>query len=315
MGTAPSCIFPRHEAVSAVARLESAMARIAPFMVPSLKRQQRDFGETWIERFGETIARLIGPTDAALESAVTGYVNFALDGMRLQKRFEKTRRYEAKSYADAATAVYHNPEYMFDLYLPGILLSHYLWPHHYRQLMFFEAAFRPRFLAAATLDFCDVGPGTGFYTRQLLCAAADARGTAFDISAPALDYTRRHVSAFAVADRWASEARDIVARPPSRQWPFLVSIEVLEHLEDPLRFLRALLGMLEPGGLGLISAAVTAPNEDHIYLYNSAADVRAQIEEAGFVVLAEQEDRAYAPKANEPVPINAAFIVTPKLST
>lgn len=287
------------------------MTRIAPFMLPSLRRQRQDFGEAWLDRFGETLGRFAGASDQQLEAAVTGYVNFALDGMRLQRRFEKTRRYEAKTYSEASTAVYHNPSYMFDLYLPGILLSHYLWPHHYRQLLFYDTRFRPRFLAAPKREFCDIGPGTGFYTRQLLCAAPDAQGWAFDISASALEYTRRQVTAFAVADRWHSEARDIIANPPPRRWPFLVSIEVLEHLEDPLSFLRALRAMLEPGGAGLISAAVTAPNEDHIYLYNSASEVRDQIEEAGFTVLDEQADRAYEPKGDEPVPINAAFIVTP----
>jgi 2-polyprenyl-3-methyl-5-hydroxy-6-metoxy-1,4-benzoquinol methylase len=106
------------------------------------------------------------------------------------------------------------------------------------------------------------------------------------------------------------EQRDVIASPPLRRWPFLVCIEVLEHLEDPVTFLKALRAMMEPSGTGLISAAVTAPNEDHIYLYNSPDEVRCQLKEAGFNVFAEQVDFAYEPKANEPVPTNAAFIVT-----
>ena len=297
-------------AVAAVTRFEAAMAEIAPFMLPSFRRQRELFGGIWEERFGTTLERFVATTEEDLRRAVRGYVNFAIDGMRLQKRFEQTRCYEPKTYQDAAQAVYHNEDYMFGLYLPGILLSHYLWPHHYRQMLFFEQAFLPRFFAAPSREFCDIGPGTGFYSRQLLTAAPDAAGWAFDISRSALEYSRRQVAAFDAANRWHSESRDVVANPTTRRWPFLVCIEVLEHLEDPMTFLKALQNMLVDGGTGILSAAVTAPNEDHIYLYNSFDEVREQIIEAGFQVVAGQEDRAYLPRAGEPVPINAAFIVT-----
>ena len=292
-----------------VLRFEAAMAAIAPFMVPSLRRQRATFGDEWVGEFGTMLGRFIARSDEHLSNAVRGYVNFALDGMRLQKRFEKTRQYENKSYAEAANVVYQNKDYMFGLYLPGILLSHYLWPHHYRQLQFYRRSFLPRIAGSELHEFCDIGPGTGFYSRQLLTALGDAQGWAFDMSPFSLEYSRDQLTAFHVADRWRPEIRDIVKDTPGRQWPCLVCIEVLEHLEDPLAFLKALRSMLSVGGYGLISAAVTAPNEDHIYLYNSAAEVRVQLEEAGFTILDSREDRAYDPKASEPVPINAAFVV------
>ena len=286
------------------------MASIAPFMLPSLRRQRQTFGDEWLQRFGTTLDRFVAASDERLTNAVRGYVNFALDGMRLQKKFEKTLQYENKSYADASKAVYQNKDYMFGLYLPGILLSHYLWPHHYRQFEFYQRSFLPHFARSPVPEFCDIGPGTGFYSRHLLTASPRAEGWAFDMSPFALEYGRGHLAAFGVENRWHHEIRDVVLDAPNRQWPYLVCIEVLEHLEDPLTFLKALRKMLTPGGRGLISAAVTAPNEDHIYLYNSGPEVQAQIEAAGFLVLDSQEDRAYAPKDAEPVPINAAFIVS-----
>jgi SAM-dependent methyltransferase len=298
------------DAAAAVSQFEAAMGSIAPFMLPSLKRQRDTFGDEWVQQFGTTLSRLVATSDERLTSAVRGYVNFALDGMRLQKKFEKKLEYENKSYLDASNAVYQNKDYMFGMYLPGILLSHYLWPHHYRQFQFYQRSFLPSFASAPVAEFCDIGPGTGFYSRQLLTASPRAEGWAFDMSPSSLEYSATQLAAFGVAGRWHEEIRDIVLDTPARQWPFLVCIEVLEHLEDPLAFLKALRKMLMPGGRGLISAAVTAPNEDHIYLYNSGFEVRTQIEEAGFVVLDSQEDRAYTPKGSEPVPINAAFVVS-----
>lgn len=299
-----------NDAEAAVARFEAEMASVAPFMVPSLKRQRETFGADWLQQFGETLCRFISTSDQRLSAAVRGYVNFAVSGMRLQKKFEKTLQYEKKSYAEASSAVYQNRDYMFGSYLPGLLLSHYLWPHHYQQLQFYQRAFLPHVASAEVKEFCDVGPGTGFYSRQLLTGVPQARGWAFDLSPYALEYSAAQLAAFGVSDRWQKKLQDVVLATPDRQWPFLVCIEVLEHLEDPLVFLKALRKMLAPGGRGLISAAVTAPNEDHIFLYNSGDEVQAQIEEAGFSVTSRQEDRAYVPKGSEPVPINAAFIVS-----
>ncbi len=295
---------------AAVAQFEAEMTSVAPFMVPSMRRQRETFGPEWVQQFGATLSRFIATSDERLNNAVRGYVNFALAGMRLQKKFERTLQYENKSYAEATNLVYQNRDYMFGLYLPGILLSHYLWPHHYRQLQFYQRAFLPHFASAALPEFCDIGPGTGFYSRQLLTAVPQGKGWAFDLSPYSLEYSSAQLASFGVGDRWQHELRDIVLETPDRQWPFLVCIEVLEHLEDPLTFLKALRRMLAPGGRGLISAAVTAPNEDHIFLYTSGDAVREQIEAAGFTVVDSQEDRAYVPKGSEPVPINAAFVVS-----
>jgi SAM-dependent methyltransferase len=237
-------------------------------------------------------------------------VRFALDALRLQKRFEKERVYLPKSYDDAARAVYHNREYMETLYLPGILLSHYLWPHHYRQLCYFQREFMPRVRQAGGRRFLDVGVGTGFYSRQALAASPDIRGTAYDISEHSLAYARFQVDAFGFSDRWTGEIRNVITDAPAETWPSIVSVEVLEHLEDPLTYLKAIRTRLEGGGLGFVTAAITAPNEDHIYLYRDHREVAAQIEAAGFSILDFQEDLAYEPKADEPVPRLAAFIVT-----
>jgi hypothetical protein len=40
--------------------------------------------------------------------------------------------------------------------------------------------------------------------------------------------------------------------------------------------------MLRPAGRAFITAAITAPNADHIYLYEDVAAVEAQLVEAGF---------------------------------
>ena len=85
---------------------------------------------------------------------------------------------------------------------------------------------------------------------------------------------------------------------------------MLEHLEEPMEMLYSLYNTLKPGAFGLISAAVNAPNADHIYLYKSCDEVRDQLIAAGFVVRQETCDKAYDPRsAGEVVPVNYGALV------
>ena len=85
---------------------------------------------------------------------------------------------------------------------------------------------------------------------------------------------------------------------------------MLEHLEDPMKMLESLYKSLKPGGLGLISAAVNAPNADHIYLYRSCGDVREHLIKAGFEIRHDTCDEAYdARTIGEVVPVNYGALV------
>ncbi len=286
---------------------EQLLTDAAPYMAGSVEKS-RSFSPTCEAEFDETLAAIFGDDQEKLAKATKGYVRFAIDGLRLHKRFEKELCYINKSYEDVAKAVYHNEQYMDDLYLPGILLSHYLWPHHYAQLLFFHEKFVPLMQAADDPSFADVGVGTGFYSRQMLAADPRVTGTGYDISEHSLAYAEMQVKAFGFDDRWQPCKRNIVTDPPELKTMFVTSVEVLEHLEDTISFIKGLKAMLAPGGYAFITAAITAPNEDHIYLYMNADEVRKELEQGGLTVVEQAEFAAYEPKGNEPVPINGAFI-------
>ena len=297
--------YPYVNAVSKV--LEDA----APYLAGVINKQYSEFGKGWLQVFEADLSVFFRDNQEDLEQATRGYIKFALGGMLLQKRFDKTRRYEPKSYEQASAEVYQNENYMHILYLPGIYLSHFLWRHHYIQHLFFMERFVPLVQAHGGKTFYDVGVGTGFYSREMLKHIPGLQGQGFDLSQSSLNHTKKMLEAFNLAQQYKCNLQDIVLNPPSKPAAFLTNVEVLEHLEDPVAFLKGLYKMLEPNGLGMITAAITAPNADHIYLYNSIDEVAEQIKEAGFTIIDSREDAAYQPlKPNESVPRNAVLIVT-----
>lgn len=267
------------------------------------------FGRSWVEASEETLQHLF-PSHGALELALKGYAAFAFDALRRQKQFEIEQVYPHKTHKEASEEVYFNSDFMMHQYLPGLLLSHYFWPHHFRQLCFFESAFVPSLRERNARTFAEVGIGTGLYSRILLQQIPDLYGNGYDISPSSKDFTENHLRAFGLLSRFEVNLQDVVSSPIDPV-EFLVCVEVLEHLEDPLTFLRALRSGLAPGGKAFITAALDAPNSDHIFLYRKPDEVLQQLVAAGFTLEQSWLGAAYSPAApGVPVPLAAAFVVT-----
>ena len=290
-------------------RLQSVIERRFAFSRSLVGRALDTFGAQWADEF-ETLLSSLFEDEAALETAMKGYSAFAMDSMRHQRAFEKTREYPNKTYAEAAQAVYFNEAHMLREYLPGLLLSHFLWPHHYRQLQFFDMAFAAPLARAADKRFAEVGVGTGVYARRLLSCMPQAHGLGYDISPSSCQFATQHLAAAGVSGRFAMRLQDIVAQP-MEPVPWLVCVEVLEHLEDPVAFLRVLRQAVAPSGKAFITAALNAAHADHIYLYRNAQEVWQHLDAAGFHVEQSFVAAAYAPSApGVPVPLAAAFVVS-----
>lgn len=290
-------------------RLTEALRSGHRFAADIVDRSAALFGPRWADEF-EAVVSALFPTTEAAAAAAKGYAGFVMQSMRLQAAFEREREYRPKSYDQAASEVYFNEQHMSQEYLPGLLLSHFLWPHHYRQMRFFETAFVDAMRLAGASSFAEVGIGTGLYSGLLLRRLPEVRGTGFDISPSSVRFTEAQLAALGVGGRYRAELRDITAAPPEVPVEWLVCVEVLEHLEDPVGFLRGLRAAMTPGGKAFITAALNAAHDDHIYLYRTGEDVLAHLQAAGFTLEQSFVGAAYRPSGpGVPVPLAAAFVV------
>lgn len=270
---------------------------------------QEEFGTPWETSFDAHLEKLFGSDEEAYADAIRGYSKFAIDAMRLQRKFNRTKKYVDLSYEEACEQIYMNDEYMSKLYLPGIFVSHFLWRHHYRQLLYYNENFLPLLDRLDDKRFYEVGTGTGFYTVQIFQHDPDFRGVGIDISPHSRRFTLNNVRGWGFEESFTPVDQNIIGAE-LEPLPCIQSIEVLEHLSDPQLFLHHFRKLLREDGYGFVTAALTAPNADHIYLYWTPDDVIQQLDNAGFKVHDYVEEAAYPGEEGEEVPKVAAFIVS-----
>ena len=178
--------------------------------------------------------------------------------------------------------IYQSGETMTGFYLAGLMLSYYTWSHHKDLLALFHG-------------FLDTGPkgayvmewGTGHGLLSLLAARQwpSARLLALDISPHSLAFTAKLLAAAGIADRSELMLGDVL--DPTLDFPQvdrLICAEVLEHVAEPGALIQRAAAALAGGGRAFFTAAINAPQPDHIFHFRCESEVEALIRAAGLSI-------------------------------
>ncbi len=212
------------------------------------------------------------------------FVEFSMEFLYLQRKLEKSGRYLYGTFQEVQEKVYNDPErklagapYMWALYF-----SQAFWITHGRVWRFFLDEFAtPHQESGRVLE---VPSGNGLFLAHFLLQNPGWKGLAVDLSDTAIAFAAEVLSLNGVRSRAEVRKEDFFRLESAGGFERVVCGEFLEHVEDPLRVLRQLNQLLAPGGRLFLTAAVWAANIDHIYLYESAAQVRAHIRAADFEI-------------------------------
>ena len=279
-----------------------------PILAGTWKLAPERFGENWVNEFVPVVERIFGSIESSptqgLRDEVDGYAEFCNDSLRNQSFYEKHGRYKASSYAECVENYYSNADHMNRCYLPGMWLSHYLWPQHYNMLHGFKNGVLRRVGRPAT--FFEVGVGCGMYSKVTLEQMPWVKGAGFDISAHSLAFTQKMADLFGHGARYRTVQMNI--RDAREQCDLLICQEVLEHLENPDEFCTWLARMVKPGAFAYITAALNAAHSDHIFHYRDPLQLEQMLRNAGFLPLGLQEEFAAGAKPRAMTPSLAGYL-------
>ena len=246
------------------------------------------------------------------EYLADSYLTIVGDTIDEQRYFEQHKHYRHSTFAEVAESVYHDAEYM-NRYMYGLAISTFLWPNHVEMVRLFRSSI-PR---SGGGRYLEVGPGHGF----LLLTAAEIGGydefLAVDLSDASVQQTESIVRHFQPDSTVAVRKMDFLDAADLEPSSFdaVVMGEVLEHVEDPARFLRRIAELAKPDAYVFVTTCINAPAVDHIYLWRTTDELEDMIRDAGLEIATAlrlpYEGTTLAESVERNLAINVAYVLTP----
>lgn len=116
------------------------------------------------------------------------------------------------------------------------------------------------------------------------CGACD-NYTLIDISETSLSLTKKMINDLGIHDDVIQYLhQDFLTFEAPNKYDVIVMGEVLEHVENPLEFLKKCKALMTDSGKCYISTCANAAEVDHIYLFRSSAEVESLILSANFKI-------------------------------
>lgn len=262
---------------------------INPLHGKKLKKNIRKADEAYLRKaalFLNKYAHLLENKNKTIDYAIECYLQMLADINYESVQFMQTGEYSSKSFDEVNKRVYANPAIM-EYYMHGLLLSQFLWTHHYDILTYFSRVLSK--YSNNVSRYLEVGGGHGLYISEAIThLGTNVTFDLVDISQSSLDLSRLMINNNAVS----FILENIFEYYPNAKYDFITMGEVLEHVEDPVMLLRKIYSLLNDRGKVFITTPTNAPTIDHIYLFKNIHDIRNVIIESEFNI--EEEFSIYS---------------------
>jgi SAM-dependent methyltransferase len=226
----------------------------------------------------------------SLPTMIEGFNTFAHDFHERQGDFLRSGSYRARDYEEVRRDVYANATFMRTVYYPALLFS-YLGAPNYRHLLRHLDATLSLWRDEGVTRLLEVASGHAFLLLFALHRLPEAIGVGTDIAPAAGHFAEalRGVTGWA-SQRFRMLVTDVLdggCPHPELGVKFDAAIccELLEHVPEPERFLRAIHSRLRDGGRLFLSAAVRMESVDHLTLFESTGQVAKLLADAGFSIV------------------------------
>ncbi len=248
-----------------------------------------------IEHFLKKYVKYLTKINKDLEYGINCYLQMIADLTYEQVRFMETGKYSCNSFEEARQKVYNNPQVM-ESYMNALVLSQFLWQHHYRIFSYFIDSL-PQYKKKIK-RYLEIGAGHGLFTAEAArILEDDTYFEVVDISPASIKMAAEFIDNSKI--RYTQE--DVFNLDTEAKFDFISMGEVLEHVENPVKLLSKLRKLLNDDGLCFITAPANAPAIDHIFLFKNEDDIISTIHAADMRIIDKICAYAETPKPNKDI--------------
>ncbi len=270
-----------------------------PLHAKKIKNTLKGYSEKDLQRieyFLKKYIKYLTKINKDLEYGINCYLQMIAELTYEQIRFMETGKYSCSSFEEARQKVYNNPQIM-DSYMNALILSQFLWQHHYRIFSYFIDSI-PQYKEKIK-RYLEIGAGHGLFTAEAAriledntyFEVVDISPTSIKMAAEFIDNSKIHYT-----------LKDIFNFDTKTKFDFISMGELLEHVENPVKLLSKLKTLLNDDGLCFITVPANAPAIDHIFLFKNEDDIISTIRDAGMKVIDKICAYAETPQSGEDIP-------------
>jgi len=235
------------------------------------------------------------------------------DTLREQIYFKRNKRYRFSRLHEVVSSVYHNDSYMCK-YMIGLALTTFLWPNH----LAIKKLFSNTVPSTKKGTYLEIGPGHGFYLMAAFRNTIYSKFVGVDISPTSVNLTKNIIESGHFGDfaNYEIIESDFLKCDAEIKFDAIIMGEVLEHVENPLFFLKRIKQVAADDSYIFITTCINSAAVDHIYLYRSIKDIEKQISSAGLIVkkrlLFPYKNQTIKESEDQELPINVAMVLGKK---
>jgi len=238
--------------------------------------------------FAENLSKIINQRylqnkDERVEAAKS-YNKMCNDFLSAQIQFRKSGKYPINDALIAQNNVY-NDEKIMKYYMVGLLLSYMFWPNHYELFRFFLnnlSSQKPE-------SYLEIGVGHGLFTSTMLSSYPGINATLIDISETSIGIAKKLMKAFEVDTHSLNFIHGdfLSTKIEKSKFDYIIMGEVLEHVNDGLKFMKKAKSLLSSTGVIYMSTAANSPALDHVLHFKNISEIHKLINDAELKIISE----------------------------
>ncbi|HEC1786499.1 TPA: class I SAM-dependent methyltransferase [Campylobacter lari] len=218
-----------------------------------------------------------------LEEQAQSYIVVLNDTLEETRYFIEFGKYRYSTLAEVENMVYFNENYMKQ-YMVGLAISSFIWNAHIEVRRYFAKYIDEKQNQENT--YLEIGPGHGEFFVKALRSQKFKEYFGIDISPISCQMSKDMVeNQFGkINTKCEFICKDFTKCEFNNKADLVVMGEVLEHVEQPLQFMKDVKALLNDNGEIFATIPINAPAIDHIYLFSHPNEVKELLNKAGLKI-------------------------------